>query len=271
MNRSESTKVHVFPSPRGVAQFAAVTLEEVAASRSNERIAIALSGGSTPSLVYEVLVEGYREDIPWERLEIFFVDERSVPADHADSNYGLARRLLLSHVPVPADQVHRMPADAKDLHAAAHDYEEALRRVVAGGSGGAGDAGGSGGAGGTRGVPVFDLIWLGMGDDGHTASLFPGTRALAESERLVVANEVPQLKTWRMTFTYPLLNHARRVQFIVTGEKKAPMIDKIFARKGAKKSADAPPAARVEPVEGLLEWVLDRRAAAELEDPDLLA
>ena len=124
---------------------------------------------------------------------------------------------------------------------------------------------------GPAGVPVFDLVWLGMGDDGHTASLFPGTKALAETERLIVANEVPQLKTWRMTFTYPLLNAARRVQFIVTGDKKAPMIDRVLGSPGKGKAKEAPPSARVAPAAGLLEWVLDRSAAGELEDSDLIA
>ena len=141
-----------------------------------------------------------------------------------------------------------------DLDFAAQRYEEAIRRVVPGGA---------------QGVPAFDLVWLGMGDDGHTASLFPGTEALEERERLVVENEIPRLRTRRMTFTLPLINSALRVQFIVTGDKKASMLDKVV--RGGDEEAAALPAARVQPVGDSLEWVVDRNAASGMAEPDLLA
>lgn len=234
-------------------QHAARTLRSVALQHRDRRIHVALSGGSTPARLFKCLAEEFRHEIPWERLQIFFGDERCVPADHPDSNYGLAHRELLARVPIPPSQVHRMPADAEDLAQAAAAYEALITQLV---------------PAGLTGEPAFDLVWLGLGEDGHTASLFPGTRALTLRDRLVVANEVPQLTTRRMTFTYPLLNAALLVQFLVLGDNKAPVIKAVLEQRHHDGAQARAPAAGVRPTFGAVEWLLDREAAAGLAGGD---
>ena len=232
---------------------AATTLREVSRDAPGARVRVALSGGSTPAVLFELIAAKFRRAIPWARLEVFFGDERAVPPDHADSNYGLAERLLLSRVEIPRPQIHRMHADAPDLDAAARAYEAEIRGVVPCGG---------------RGVPAFDLIWLGVGTDGHTASLFPGSKALEETERLALPARAPD-GSQRMTLTLPLLRGARLVQFLATGTSKAAVVGEIL-EESADGSAGSPyPAARVVP-DGELEWVLDDEAASELQR-DLLA
>jgi 6-phosphogluconolactonase len=252
------TAVRIFASPGGVIQHAARTLSDLCRAKGEGRISVALSGGSTPALLYEHLAKDYTTEIPWGRLDLFFGDERAVPPDHPDSNYRLALTSLLSRVPEPAPKVHRMPAEEKDLEAASRRYEEEIRGAVPPGA---------------LQVPAFDLIWLGIGDDGHTASLFPGSAALDEKERLVVPSFVPSMGKHRMTFTFPLINGARKVQFLVFGKKKAPIVREILGQRG-KEERPAPspyPAARLSPRHGTLEWLLDREAARGIEDPGLLA
>jgi len=248
-------KTHIYPTPEGVVEHAARTLEEVLRTAGDRKVYIALSGGSTPVLLYRLLVSG-RRAIPWERLEVFFGDERGVPPDHPDSNYRVAREELLSRVPIPPEQVHPMPANEPDPKAAALSYEEAIRRIV---------------PDGPVGEPAFDLVWLGMGDDGHTASLFPGSPALADTEDMVAANPVKGLPAPRMTFTLPLINNARKVQFLVTGSKKAPAVREVLGPPDESSPIVPLPAARVQPLYGELEWILDRDAARLLQDPGLLA
>ena len=212
-----------------------LSAESGTASRS-----VALSGGSTPKLLYEVLAQPpFRDSVRWDRLELFFGDERSVPPDHPDSNYRMAHAALLSHVPVAA---HRMHAETGEADA----YERLVRERI----------------GETRdGIPVFDLILLGMGGDGHTASLFPGTKALDEHDRLVVMNEVPQMKTRRMTFTYPLINAARRVWVLVPGADKRERVKECLDAL-AKPSGERPhPIVGVQPAHGELVWWLDEGSA----------
>jgi 6-phosphogluconolactonase len=179
---------------------------------------IALSGGSTPKKLYE------RLELPWDKVELFFGDERSVPPDHPDSNYGMVKKALLDRSGATA---HRMRAEA----GGAEGYEVLLRRKLS---------------------PAFDLVLLGMGTDGHTASLFPGTRALDEETRWVVMNEVPQLDTRRMTITFPVINAAARVWILACGADKRPVLQKLAA------GADFP-IARVRAAETL--WWLDEAAA----------
>ena len=201
---------------------------------------IALSGGSTPKRLYESLAQPpFRDTVRWDRLEFFFGDERSVPPDHPDSNYRMASEALLSHVAV---QGHRMRAEAGEADA----YERLVReRIVEK----------------RDGIPVFDLILLGMGGDGHTASLFPGTKALDERNRLVVMNEVPQMKTRRMTFTYPLINAARRVWVLVPGADKRERVKECLDAL-AKPSGERPhPIVGVQPAHGELVWWLDEGSA----------
>ncbi len=205
---------------------------------------VALSGGGTPKQVYPLLLEPERrEAVDWSAVEFFWGDERSVPPDHPESNFGVAYGMLISQLPgVRLDRVHRMSAEAADLDAAALSYESELRLAF-----------------GTHGdeVPSFDLIWLGMGPDGHTASLFPDSKALAETQRGVVGNWAPSQETWRMTLTFPVLNAARATIFAVTGADKAPALQQI--REGSSEL----PAARV--VGDEVEWIVDRAAAGASE------
>jgi 6-phosphogluconolactonase len=213
-------------------------LSQGAQSDGNGPLAIALSGGSTPKALYETLAAApFLERVAWPRLELFFSDERAVPPDDAQSNYGLAARTLLSKIPSPA---HRMVAES----GAAEAYEQLIRSHIHKRRGG---------------LPVFDLILLGMGDDGHTASLFPGTRALEDCERLVVMNEVPQKNARRMTFTYPLINAADRVWVLISGADKRDIVARCHA---ARASGERPyPILRVVPTDGELVWWLDQAAA----------
>lgn len=207
------------------------------------RFAVALSGGNTPRALYGALAEGeFRSRIAWDRVHFFWGDERSVPADHPDSNYRMAYEALLSRVPVPPANIHRIETERGPAEAAAA-YEATLREFFALTLGAS---------------PRFDLILLGIGEEGHTASLFPGSAALEEHERLVVAVYVEKLKTDRVTFTLPVLNSAAEVAFLVSGKSKAAAVKQTL-RGGADL-----PAARVAPLDGRLWWFLDKEAAALL-------
>jgi len=245
----DTPQISVFPSPDELVDHAAWTLWEACAN--GQKATVALAGGTTPIPLYERLAEGYRDEIPWAQVEMFFGDERAVPPDHEHSNFRAAHATLLSRVPIPAAQVHRLPADDPDLEAAAERYEAEIRRLVPPGPGGA---------------PAFDLVWLGLGEDGHTASLFPGSPVLEQNRRLVASVEVPALQSRRLTFTLPLINAARCVQFLVTGKKKASAVRRVLRPAHAELSARLP-AARVRPTHGALEWLLDRAAATELNTP----
>ncbi len=220
---------------------------------------LALSGGSTPKGLYALLAdpaEAFRARIPWRQTHVFFGDERPVPPDHPDSNYGMARATLLAKVPVPPENVHRIRAEQADPAAAALEYEQELCLAFEMGAAGTGPAE-------TRGLepgqlPRLDLVLLGLGSDGHTASLFPGTTALEERAHLVVATWVERLKTHRITLTLPVLDAARAVVFLVAGAEKAERVADVLQGSGA-----ALPASRVRPG-GELIWLLDTAAAAAL-------
>jgi 6-phosphogluconolactonase len=204
---------------------------------------VALSGGSTPKLVYPLLLEPSRRDlIDWSAVQFFWGDERAVPPDHPESNFGVAYGMLISQLPgVRQDRVHRMAAESPDLDAAALAYETELRLAF-----------------GVRGdsPPALDLVWLGMGPDGHTASLFPGSDALDVTERWVVANWWPEREEWRMTMTYPVLNAADETIFVVTGEDKADALARV-------RSGDTDlPASRVGG--RAVRWIVDAAAAAQV-------
>lgn len=223
-----------------------------AALAARGRFNWALAGGSTPEALYRLLASpGYAERVDWSRVHFFWSDERCVPPDHAQSNFRMAREALLDAVAVrsgPVDrQIHRLQGELPPS-AAAQRYEAELAACF-------GVEPGSG-------FPAFDLILLGMGADGHTASLFPGSPALAETRRWVVANEVATLGATRLTFTLPLLNAARAVLFLVAGADKASRLEQVV-----KRTAPAWPAQLVRPHGADPEWLVDAEAASRLDLP----
>jgi 6-phosphogluconolactonase len=221
---------------------ATIACESVAA---RGQVTIALSGGTTPQPLYELLTRQPRSDgIPWQEAQVFFGDERDVPADHPDSNYRMAQQTLLDRVPVRIEHVHPMPGDAADLERAAGQYAELIIDHV---------------SPGPSGLPAFDLVLLGMGGDGHVASLFPGTPALEEKLKLVTTHFVPVLGRKRMTFTIPLINAARNILFLVTGVDKADAVVKVLSDDPAV--AAELPAGRVRPTDGTLFFLMDSGAA----------
>lgn len=218
--------------------------EEAVAARG--RFTIALSGGSTPKSLFNLLATNARTTLPWDRMFFFWGDERHVPPTDAESNYRMADEAMLSKIPVAAGNVFRIATENPDAAAAADAYEQTLRKFFQLGPGE---------------FPRFDLILLGMGPDGHTASLFPGTAALQEKSRLVVANWVEKLKASRITLTLPVLNAARCVAFLVSGTDKADALKAVL-------EGDAPgeqyPSKLVKPSDGKLIWLVDRAAASGL-------
>lgn len=206
---------------------------------------VALAGGSTPRRLYEQLAaQPCAQPMAWNQHQLFFGDERSVSLDHGDSNYRMVKDALLDSAQVPDAQVFPMHADSSDIEQAASLYEsEIVGNVPL-----------------VNGIPQLDLVLLGMGDDGHTASLFPGTTVLNESQRLVAPVYVEKLNTWRMTMTYPLINHSRHVVVMVCGENKADRIGEIFNGEGEQTF----PVQGIKPQDELY-WCLDMAAARHLE------
>jgi len=194
---------------------------------------IALSGGNTPRPVYARLA-AIVNDLPWDLVRFTFGDERCVPPDDPNSNFRMARETLLAPAGVPEKSIMRMRGEI-DPQIAAQEYEDQLDRIAS-----------------ERGESIYrhDLILLGLGDDGHTASLFPGTAALEETTRRIVANFVSKLNAWRLTFTFPLINHARHVCFLVNANKQAKLIDRVI--NGDRQF----PASRVNPSPGELTWMI---------------
>ena len=213
------------------------------------RFTIALSGGSTPKNLYNLLATNALNTLPWDRMFFFWGDERHVPPTDPESNYRMVSEAMLSKVPVSAANVFRVPAENPDAAAAAEAYEKTLRKVFQIGE---------------QGVPRFDLILLGLGPDGHTASLFPGTAALREKARIFVTNWVEKLKTHRLTLTLPVLNAGRTVAFLVSGTDKATVLRTVLEDSSA--SGEQYPAKLVKPSDGELIWFLDRAAASALSD-----
>ncbi len=238
--------VRVFPAPAELARGARE--EFMAAARAaiaeRGRFSVALAGGNTPKLLYESLVDA---PIAWDKVVVFFGDERCVPPDHPGSNYRMAFEALLSKVPIPEGNVHRIRAEIQSPSRAAFDYKAEIRQSF---------------GVDPISVPRFDLVLLGMGADGHTASLFPGTTALAERDRLVVAHWVPRLQSQRVTMTLRLLNAAELAMFLVAGEEKATVARAVLQ---AGTTENALPARLVDPLDGRVIFMLDRAAAEKLE------
>lgn len=242
-------EVRVWPDAHAVAWEAAARLSTAArqAVAARGRFTLALSGGTTPRDLFALLAMGeWVVRIPWEQTHIFWADERCVPPDHPDSNYGTARAVLLTRLPTPAEQIHRWHGEAPDPEAEARRYAAVLRRHTEHTA---------------AGMPRLDFILLGMGADGHTASLFPHTAALCVTDAPTAANHVPQLGATRLTLTYPTLNAARVVLMLVTGSEKARTLARVLEGPW---QPDALPAQGVRPVEGSLTWLVDATAAAAL-------
>ena len=245
---SANVELRKLTTPQDLFQAAA---EEVLGSTEEsvserQRFTIALSGGSTPKGLYNLIAANASTSLPWNRMFFFFGDERHVPPDSRDSNFRMANESLFSKVPIPAANIFRVPAENPDASAVAEAYEKSVRTFFALRPGE---------------FPRFDLILLGMGPDGHTASLFPETAALQETSRLVMANWVEKLKSYRITFTLPVLNAARRVTFLVSGTDKAPALREVLE---GKEPGEKYPSKLVRPPDGELTWLVDRAAASQL-------
>jgi 6-phosphogluconolactonase len=222
-------------------EFAALASEAVL---SKGTFTVALSGGSTPEGLYTLLANDVVPSIPWGRSCFFWGDERQVPPDHPDSNYRMAYEALLSKVPVRLQNVFRIHSEVRDADAVAVAYEQDLKTFF-----------------NLRPneFPRFDLVLLGLGTDGHTASLFPETTALHEKDRLVVANWVDKFNAHRFTLTLPVLNKSACVMFLVSGQEKSEILREVLENPDADL-----PAQKVRPAEGRLLWLVDRAAASEL-------
>ncbi len=239
-------QVRIFASPEHLFHAAAENFCRIGqqAIRDRGRFVVALSGGSTPRGMHEELVKDFPAQLSWKDAFFFWSDERHVPPTDADSNYRMANETLLSKLPIPADHIFRVPAEMPNAGAAAESYEQTMHDFFR-------PAASS--------FPRFDLILLGMGPDGHTASLFPGTTALDEKQHWVVANWVEKFSTFRITFTYPVLNHSANVMMLVSGADKSTMVARAL-----KDPAANLPCQGVKPVDGDVMWYLDKAAGANL-------
>jgi 6-phosphogluconolactonase len=253
MPRPVTVIYHVLPTPAATARAAAHLFSDTAVRAATARgiARIAISGGTTPKSMFALLAdpaEPFLDLIPWDRMELFWVDERCVPPDNVESNYRMTREALLSKVPLPAERVHRMEGELEPEVAAAR-YESVIRNTFK--------------LEGAE-TPTFDLVLLGMGDDGHTASLFPHTEALNEMNRIVVPNHVLQKDTWRITLTWPVINQGREVAFLIEGAGKAQVLHDVFL---GPYQPETYPSQIIRPVSGRLTLLLDAAAAVKLPAP----
>jgi len=239
--------VTIFPDVEQLSRSAADYIVRVAheAIADHGQFTLALSGGSTPKKLYGLLAtEPYRNQIDWSKVEIFWSDERCVSPDDSESNYRMANEVMLSKLPIPTEHIHRTPADQPDRDAASLAYTQEMKRTS-----------------GTDDVPQFDLIQLGMGPEGHTASLFPHQASLREQQRLVMPVSVPKPPPDRLTFTPRLINAASHILFLVTGAEKE---DAVAAVLEGADQPDEYPAQVVRPLRGEVTWMLDTTAAGKL-------
>ncbi len=238
--------LRIHPNPEKLSQAAAEVLTSLVLHVINNkgRFTLALAGGQTPRLLYHLLATTYRAVIPWRKVDIFWSDERFVPPEDPRSNYRMAKETLLDHIPIPADCVHPMPTLLPDIQEAAEAYEEMLLSHFAGQ------------------WPRFDLVLLGMGVDGHIASLFPRNIALEEEAKVVMAVRAPEADPpLRLTLTLPAINHAANVYFLIAGKEKANAIKQALT--GTPKPRLSP-AAGVKPLDGSLVWWIDKAAGSLL-------
>lgn len=231
-------------SQRAAELFVALAKEAVAATG---RFTVALSGGSTPKALFSLLVsDWFLPRVAWSKVYLFWGDERCVPPDHPDSNYGVARAAMLDKAPIPPQNVFPMPTESEDAERIAAEYQQTLREFFGLAEGG---------------QPRFDLILLGMGEDGHTASLFPGTPALEETERLVTAHYVEKLRAHRITLTIATINQAASIVFLISGTSKASALREVLEGEYQPMRL---PSQWIQPVNGKLFFMVDRDAGSEL-------
>ena len=240
--------VHISANAEELARFAAEQFVRLAIEAQRERglFTVALAGGSTPKTLYVLLAseqESYRAQLDFGMIHFFWGDERHVPPDHPDSNYRMASEAMLSKVPVPLENVHRIKSEMADAEEAARDYEQVLEKFFKLENGQ---------------LPRFDLVVLGMGSDGHTASIFPDSDVINEKRRLVVAPWVEKLRSYRITLTPPVLNKAASTIVLVSGAKKAEILHKVLE---GEYRPEFFPAQLISPSEGGLLWLADREAA----------
>ncbi len=243
---SSQPQVRVFPSDEELFRGSAERFCELGkqAIRQHGRYSVALSGGSTPKGLHHELATTFAKELPWEKVFFFWGDERHVPPDFPESNFRMAKETLLSKLPIPEANIFRMRGEIPDANEAAMLYEQSLRDFFRPAPGQ---------------FPRIDFILLGIGPEGHTASLFPDTKALDEKQRLVVGNYVAVHSTWRITCIYPVLNNGANVMFLVDGASKADIV-----RTALKEPAANLPCQGVKPVDGNLMWYLDAEAGAKL-------
>jgi 6-phosphogluconolactonase len=245
--RNESVHIAIFDDKHTLSKNVAEYIMRIAKESIDlyGRFTIALTGGTTPGEAYSLLgSEPIRSQIDWQRVHIFWGDERCVPHNHPDSNFYLAQEVMFDKIALPKSHIHPMPADQPDRDAASQAYTVEMQHTF-----------------GTNGIPSFDLIHLGMGPEGHTASLFPHQASLHEIQRLVMPVSVPKPPPDRLTFTPPLLNAARNVLFSVTGSDKAEALHAVLE---GEYQPDEYPAQIVRPTNGEVVWTLDRAAAQHL-------
>jgi 6-phosphogluconolactonase len=242
--------IETFPDAETLCRFAADALAQQAAQTVEAwgRFTLVLSGGSTPRRLYQILAqEPYRGGVPWDKVQFFWGDERCVPPDHADSNYGMAWKEWLKDMKLPPAHIHRLEADRTDLDVAACDYQK--------------DIGAALGVWPFEPPPALDLVFLGMGPDGHTASLFPQTEALKPTVHWVMPNYVPKFKANRLTLTPTLLNQAKTIYFLVAGPDKAAVLKEVLE---GPRDPERLPSQLIQPEKGNLVWLLDEAAASQL-------
>jgi 6-phosphogluconolactonase len=253
MPRPVQITAKVAATPAELAQQAAeLFADSIAAAVQARGIArVAISGGSTPRVVFELLADPsapFLTSIPWQKLQLFWVDERCVPPDDKDSNFRMTKAAMLDRVPLAAANIHRMEGEL-DPEEAASRYEAQIRNAFR--------------LEGAQ-TPTFDLVLLGLGPDGHTASLFPHTEGLHEMARIVIANHVPQKDVWRISLTWPVITQGREVAFLMEGQEKAEMVRTVFA---GPYNPEEYPAQLIRPASGRLTLLLDVAAAAQLPGP----
>jgi len=238
--------IRIFRSLSDISRSAATIFVEqsIRAIQERDQFLVALNGGSTPAGTFQLLAAGFREKVDWDHVHVFWGDERSVPASDPESSYGQARNLLLRHVPIPEPNIHRIEGELSPAEAA-RDYAMVLQKL----------------ASPPLAWPRFDLVFLGMGEDGHTASLFPGSPVDVPGPVLPVTGHYQDRPAQRVTLTPPVFNSARRVVFMAAGEKKAVTLAEVLSDRY---NPELYPAQRIDPREGKLIWLVDEDAASRL-------